>query len=134
MALTEGTRVIVAAIPENGIKMTCLETVKRGDLLGVTASTGTVFPVNSDDAEQGRLVAGTDGDAGEVIPCYWMAVIDGFTGGTQGGAVYPFTTAGQYTETADTTAADTNTIVGYILTATMIIVLPGVRADSVVAT
>jgi len=132
MALTEGTRKIVAGIPENGVPMVCDEAIKRGDLLAVT-STG-VEPADSDAAEQGRLIAGTDGATGETIPCYWLAVIDGFTGGTPASAVYVSSTPGEYTETADTVATHTNTIVGYILTATMIIALPAVRADSVVAT
>jgi len=133
MALTEGTRVIKAAIPADGILMPCAEAVKRGDLLGIDAN-GKVFPVNSDDAEHGRLIAGVDGATSEYIPCYWMAVIDGFTSGTEAAAIYPSATAGSYTETADTDAADSNEIVGYVMTETMIMVLPGVRADSVVAT
>jgi len=133
MALTEGTRKIVAGVPENGMPMPCAEAVKRGDLLGVN-SDGEVFPVDSDDAEHGRLVAGTDGAADETIPCYWVAVIDGFTDGTEAGALYPSSTPGSYSETADTDASDSNEIVGYILTETMIVVLPAVRADSVVAT
>ena len=133
MALTESKRMIVAGVPEKGIPMPCAEAVSYGDLLGVD-SNGKVFPVDSDDAEHGRLIAGADGATDETIPCYWMAVIDGFTGGTEAAAVYPGATAGKYTETADTDAGDSNEIIGYILTETMIIVLPAVRADSVVAT
>jgi hypothetical protein len=133
MALTEGTRKIVAGIPDGGFTMPCAEAVKYGDLLGVSA-TGTVAPVDSDDAEHGRLIAAASGATGEYIPCYWMAVIDGFTGGTEAGAVYPSATPGAYTETADTTAGDSNEIIGYILSETMIMVMPSVRADSVVAT
>ena len=129
MALTEGTRKIVAGIPESGIQMTCAEAIKRGDLLGVDTD-GKVFPVDSDDAEHGRLVAGTDGAADDVIPCYWMAVIDGFTSGTEAAAIYPSSTPGSYTETADTDSGDSDEIVGYALTETMIMVMPAVRADS----
>ena len=129
MALTEGTRIIVAACPDIGIFMTTSEAVSQGDLLGID-SNGYVFPVDSDDGEQGRLVAGSGGASGATIQCYWMAVIDGFTGGTEAAAIYPSTTAGSYTETADTTGSDTNTIVGYVMTETMIMVMPGVRADS----
>ena len=135
MALTEGTRVLYAVAPEFGIPMTvqAAKTVKRGDALTVHTD-GTVRASDSDDGDQVRLIAGEDGGAGEKISCHWMAVIDGFTGGTEAGAVYLSGTAGAYTETADTDAADTNTIIGYILTETKILVLPSVRADSVVAT
>ena len=135
MALTEGTRVIYAASPEFGIPMTvqAAKTVKRGDALTIHTD-GKVRAADSDDGDQVRLIAGEDGKAGDKIPCYWMAIIDGFTGGTEAGAVYLSSTAGEYTETADDTAADTNTIIGYILTETKILVLPSVRVDSVVAT
>jgi len=134
MALTEGTRIIYSAAPEFGIPMTvqAAKTVKRGDALTVH-SDGTVRAADSDDGDQVRLIAGEDGNAGEKIPCYWMAVIDGFTGGTEAGAVYLSSTAGEYTVTADTDAQDTNTIIGYVLTETKILVLPGVRADSTAA-
>ena len=135
MALIEGTRVLYAVAPEFGIPMTvqAAKTVKRGDALTVHTD-GTVRAANSDDGDQVRMIAGQEGAAGDVIPCHWMAVIDGFTGGTEAAPVYLSNTAGQYTETADTTAADTNTIIGYVLTETKILVLPSVRADSVVAT
>lgn len=129
MALTEGTRKIVAATPDIGLYMEAAETITVGDLLAIV-SDGTVEPVDSDDGEQARLVALESGADGDTIQCAWMAVIDGFTGGTEAAAVYPSTTAGQYTETADVTGSDTNTIVGYVLTETKIMVMPGVRADS----
>lgn len=133
MALTEGTRVIVAGEPACGVPMECAEAVKRGDLLAVDAN-GKVEPVDSDDAEHGRLVAGVDGETGETIPCYWLAVIDGFTGGTEAAPLYPSGTDGQVSESIETDAGDSNEIVGYVLTETMIMLLPGVRADGVVAT
>jgi hypothetical protein len=58
-----------------------------------------------------------------------MAVIGGFTDGTEGNAVYTSGTAGQYTETVDTDSGDTNEIVGYVLTETEILVTP-VRAHA----
>lgn len=133
MALTEGTRVIVAGIPEKGIPMICAEAVAYGDLLAVDAN-GKVEPVDSDDAEHARLVAGEAGATNDVIPCYWIAVMDGFTGGTEGAALYPCGTDGQVSETIETDAGDSNEIVGYVLTTTMIIILPAIRADGVVAT
>jgi len=131
MALTEGTRVIYAAAPSFGIPMTvqASKTVKVGDALTVHTD-GTVRPADSDDGDQVRLIAGENGNAGDKISCYWMAVIDGFTGGTEAAAVYLSSTPGQYTETADTDSGDTDTIIGYVLTETKILVLPAVRADS----
>lgn len=128
MALTEGNRIIYASWPDKGITLTASEAVKVGDLLGIASS--KVFPVDSDDGEQGRFVALADAEASESVPCAVGAIIGGFTGGTSAGAVYPSTTAGQYTETADVTGGDTNTIVGYIIDAYTILVLPAVRADS----
>ena len=133
MALTEGTRRIVAGIPESGIVMQCAEAIKYGDLLAIDAN-GKVEPADADDAEHGRLVAAASGATDEYIPCYWMAVIDGYTGGTEAAAIYvDETTAGCVTETVDTDAGDTNEIVGYVMTSTMVMILPAVRADSVVA-
>jgi len=129
MALTEGTRVIVAAAPDIGIYMECSADVVQGDALTIDAA-GTVSAADSDDGDQVRLIAGEAGADGSIIQCYWFAVIDGFTDGTEAAAVYLSGTAGQYTETADTDASDTDTIIGYVLTETKIMVMPGVRADS----
>jgi hypothetical protein len=129
----QGSRVILNGWPEKGLPLavTASETVKKGDLVFVTS--GTITPVDSDDAEHGRLIAGADGAAGEYVPCYWCALIDGFTDATSGAAIYTGTTAGTYTETADTSSGDSNEIVGYMLTATIALVLPAVRADSLAA-
>ena len=130
MALTDSSpgRIIFYGTPEGGFNMDCAERVYAGDLLGISA-TGTVVPVDSDDAQHGRLVAGGNGATGDPIPCYVMAVIGGFTGGTEGAAVYPSGTAGQYTETVDTDSGDSNEIVGYVLSESEILVTP-IRADS----
>lgn len=129
MALTEGTRVIEQAVPNYGIPMTCAEAIKYGDLVGIDAN-GKLIQVDSDDADHGRFIAGADGNAGDVIPCFTLAVISGYTGGTEGAALYPSATPGQITETADVTSGDSNEIVGYVLTETKILAMPGVRADS----
>ena len=129
MALTEGSRKIVAGWPIGGFPMECAETIKCGDLLAIS-SAGELVPVDSDDGEQARLIAGKSGEDGDFIPCYVGAIVEGFTGCTEAAAIYPSITAGQYTETADTTGSDTNTIIGYALTETMILAIPGMRADS----
>ena len=132
MAITEGTRSIVSGWPPKGVPMTCLEAVSYGDLLGIDTA-GKVFPVDSDDAEHGRLVAGAAGAADEVIPCYWCAVITGYTGGTEGAAIYPQgTTPGSVSETADTDGGDSNECVGYVLDQYTIFLMPGVFVDSTV--
>ncbi len=130
MALTDGVgRIIYRGIPEGGVTMVCEEAVNCGDLLGIGTTLGSVFPVNSDDGEFGRFVAGENGVTGDHIQCYFIAVLGGFTGGTEGNPVYPSDTDGQYTETADTDGSDTDNIIGYVLTETEIMVTP-VRADS----
>ncbi len=130
MALTEGvTRYIVKGWPTQGTPMQCAEAVKLGDLVGIDTN-GYVFPVDSDDGEQGRGVAGAKGATGRFIPVYIGAIIGGFTGGTEAGAVYPSGTAGQWTETADVNSSDSDTIVGYVITETMILAIPAMRADS----
>ena len=129
MALIEGSRIIVAGWPTGGFPMECAEAITCGDLIGIS-STGLAFPVDSGEGEQGRGVAGKSGTTGRFIPVYIGAIIGGFTGGTEAGALYPSETAGQWTETADVTGSDTNTIVGYVITETMILAIPGVRADS----
>ena len=112
-----------------GFVMQCAEAIKYGDLLAIDAN-GKVEPCDSDDAEHGRLIAAASGATDEYIPCYWMAVIDGYTSGTEAAALYPSGTPGSVTETADTDSGDSNEIVGYVMTETMIMLLPGVRADS----
>ena len=130
MALTDSSagRIIYRGIPEGGFTMECAERVYTGDLLAVHTD-GTVKPADSDDAEHGILVAGDNGADGDFIPCYVMAVIGGFTGGTEAGAVYTSATAGQYSETVDSTSGDTSEIVGYILSETEILVTP-IRAHT----
>ena len=129
MALTEGSRKIVAGWPTGGVPMECAETITCGDLIGVD-SNGKVFPVDSGEGEQGRFIAGKSAEAERFIPCYVGAVVGGFTGGTEAAAIYPSETAGQWTETADGTVSDTDTLVGYVLTETTILAIPGMRADS----
>ncbi len=133
MALTDTGvgRIIYRGIPEGGVTMVCEEAVSCGDLLGIGTTLGSVFPVDSDDAEYGRLIAGGNGATGDHIQVYVMSVIGGFTGGTEGNPVYPSGTAGRYTETVDSDGGDTDNIIGYVLTETEIMVTP-VRADSTV--
>jgi len=132
MALTDSGvgRIIYRGIPEGGFTMVCEEAVHTGDLLGIGTTLGSVYPVDSDAGEQGRLIAGENGATGDHIQCYVMAILGGFTDGTEAGAVYPSATDGQWTETADTDSSDSDTIVGYVLTETEILAIPSMRPDS----
>jgi len=130
MALTEGVaRKIVAGWPTGGFTMLCAEAVDCGDLLSISSS-GTVVPANATSDEEPRLVAGGNGATGQGIPCYLGAVIDGFTDGTEAGALYLSTTDGQYSESSATGTTDTIQIIGYVLTETMILAIPAMRADA----
>ena len=129
MALTEGVaRKIIAGWPTGGFAMPCEEAVKCGDLLSISG-TGTLIPANATTDEEPRLVAGGNGIAGQYIPCYVGAFIDGFTGGTEAAALYLSTTDGQYNESSATGTTDTVQIIGYVITQTMILATPAMRAD-----
>ena len=128
MALTEGSRRIVKGWPTGGFPMPCDEAVDCGDLVSIS-STGTLIPANATDDDEPRLIAGGDGIAGQYIPCYVGAFIEGFTGGTEAAALYLSTTDGEYTESSATGTTDTVQIIGYVITLTMILAIPGMRAD-----
>jgi len=116
---------------EGLVKITLAEAVKAGDILGYSsgwkralATTGTAI--------QGRLVAGEDGVSGDVITAYRRAVVGDYSGGTAGNPVYVAegTDYGKITETKPTTAGDCDTIIGYMVSATVAALEPGSRADS----
>ncbi len=116
---------------EGLVKITLAEAVKAGDILGYSsgwkrglATVGTAI--------QGRLVAGEDGSNGEVITAYRRAVVSGYSGGTAGNAVYVAegTDNGLITETKPTTTGDCDTIIGYMVSATVAALEPGSRGDS----
>ena len=116
---------------EGLVRVTLAEACKAGDILGYSsgweralATTGT--------AVQGRLVAGEDGASGDVITAYRRAVVNGYSGGTAGNAVYVAegTDNGQVTETQPTTTGDCDTLIGYMASATVAALEPGSRTDS----
>ena len=117
---------------EGLVRITLAEAVKSGDILGYSsgwkralATTGTAI--------QGRLVAGEDGAGGDVITGYRRAVVSGYSGGTAGNPVYVAegTDYGEITETKPVTSGDCDTIIGYMVSATVAALEPGSRADSV---
>lgn len=116
---------------EGLVRVTLAEACKAGDILGYSsgwkralATTGT--------AVQGRLVAGEAGASGDVITAYRRAVVNGYSGGTAGNAVYVAegTDNGQVTETQPTTTGDCDTLIGYMASATVAALEPGSRTDS----
>ena len=108
-------------------------TVTKGDAVGFSsgwkralATTGGVIQLT--------LVAGEDGVAGQWITAYLGPVRMGgrFSGGTAGAALYvaEATLSGKYTETAPSTSGDANTVVGYVVNATEVLVTPRFNVDS----
>ncbi len=136
MALTEATpvdRTIETADFRCTITLKAAEVCRAGDLLGFSsgwmralATVGTVIA--------GELVALEDGIGGDVIEAAQLVVMGGFTGATPGAPVYSAegTAEGEYTETAPSTQFDIKTIIGRCLSATQILVMPGVRASEAV--
>ena len=104
----------------------------RGDVLGYSSGWKRALATVG-TAIQGRVVALADGAIGDVIPVSPRAVVDGYTGATTGNPIYVAegTSYGCVTETAPSTTGDCNTIVGYVLSATVVLFNLTARADSV---
>ncbi len=134
MALTEASpirRIVKEAYGR--CRITLAETVKQGDALGYSsgwkrslATVGTVIPC--------ELIALEAGISGDVIEAAAGGVLGGFTGGTPGSALYQAegSAYGEYTETKPTTGSDIDTVIGRILSASEVLVLPSVRAADTV--
>lgn len=108
--------------------------VKRGDVLGYSTGWKKAL-ATAGGVIQGRLIALADGAIGAVIPVSPRAHVGGYSGAAPGDPVYVAegTSNGMVTQTAPTTAADANTIIGIALSATEILFFLNSRADSVVA-
>jgi len=119
---------------EGLVRITLAEDVKAGDILGYSSGWKRALATVG-TAIQGRLVAGEDGANGDAITAYRRAVVGGYSGGTAGNPVYVAegTDNGQVTETKPTTSGDCDTIIGYVVSATVVALEPGSRADSTVA-
>ena len=138
MALTDPgiDRGIWKARPSSSLNKAALgEACKVGDVLGkdsngewkrALASVGAVI--------QGKAVALADGDTGETVDISENAVVVGYSGGTPGSFVYVAevsgTGDGKITETAPTDAGDANTIIGVVLTASVVVFFLGARPES----
>jgi len=116
---------------EGIVKITLGEACKAGDILGYSSGWKRALATVG-TAIQGRLVAGEDGANGDVITAYRRAVVSGYSGGTAGNAVYVAegTDYGKITETKPATAGDCDTIIGYVVSATVATLEPGSRVDS----
>ena len=116
---------------EGLVKVTLAEDVKAGDVLGYSSGWKRALATVG-TAIQGRLVAGEDGANGDVVTAYRRAVVSGYSGGTAGNPVYVAegTENGQITEAKPTTSGDCDTIIGYMVSATVAALEPGSRADS----
>lgn len=113
--------------------VTLAGTVAKGDLLGYSsgwkralATTGTAI--------QGMCVAKEAGVSGDVIPVvFGSCIVEGrYSGGTIGAAVYSAegTDNGKLTETAPTDSGDCNTIMGYVLAADTVLLIPNAYAKT----
>ena len=116
---------------EGLVRITLAEACKAGDILGYSSGWKRALATVG-TAIQGRLVAGEDGTSGDVITAYRRAVVGDYSGGTAGSAVYVAegTDYGKITETKPTTSGDCDTIIGYMVSATVAALEPGSRADS----
>ncbi len=116
---------------EGIVKITLAEACKAGDILGYSSGWKRALATVG-TAIQGRLVAGEDGASGDVITAYRRAVVSGYSDGTAGNAVYVAegTDYGKITETKPATAGDCDTVIGYMVSATVAALEPGSRADS----
>ncbi len=112
-------------------KVILAEDCKTGDVLGYSsgwkralATTGSII--------QGRVVALAEGKSGEEVPVSANPVVGGYSGATPGGYVYVAegSNNGQITQTAPSTGGDANTIIGFSLSETRVLVALNRRADS----
>ena len=134
MALTDPGKGRIIEQGEGLVKITLAEACQAGDVLGYSSGWKRALATVG-TAIQGRLVAGEDGASGDEITAYRRAVVGDYSGGTAGNAVYVAegTDYGKVTETKPTTSSDCDTVIGYMVSATVAALEPGSRADSTVA-
>jgi hypothetical protein len=109
--------------------------VTKGDAVGYSAGWKRALATAA-SVVQMRLVAGEDGVIGHDIIAYVGHVELGgtrFSGATIGGAVYVAegTSNGMYTQTAPTTTADSNKIVGYAVAADRLHLFGSMNVDTI---
>ena len=126
------------AIIKKGISPAIIKlagTVTKGDAVGYSSGWKRAL-ATAGSVVQMRCVAGEDGVTGQEITAYFGNVIftgSRFSGATVGGALYVAEGSdnGKYTQTAPTTATDSNKVVGYATSATEAVLTPQANVDSV---
>ena len=109
-------------------------TVIKGDILGYSAGWKRAIATTG-GVIQARCVAGEDGVSGQRIVVYFDRVVMGarFSGATTGGAVYVAEAAsadGQYIQTLPSDTGDSTKIVGYAVSASILVITPLYADDS----
>jgi len=103
------------------IKVTLAGDVYAGDMIGYSAS-GWVQAIASATAPiAAKLIAGEDGESGDVIDAYKSAVVMSFTGGTAGADLFLSSTAGEVKESVTGSLYQK---VGFMASATMGVLSP----------
>ena len=137
MAFADSQSSAVIDYGEEETLITLAGTVKVGDAIGWSSGRVRALATVA-TAIQLRCVAGEDGVSGQRIKAYFgKTSISGsrFSGGTAGSALYVAegTDNGKYTETIPSTSGDCTTVVGYVVSASEVVILPGRNTDSVSA-
>jgi hypothetical protein len=112
-----GTRTIVHAALPVQITLAAGVTVNTGDPLGNSSGWKLADANNSIYME---LIAGEHGEGGDVIVAYRMAVVEGFSGGTDGANLYLSDTAGKYSDSAGSVSQ----VCGQMVSATRAVLMP----------
>ena len=120
---------------ENTAKIKLASAAKIGDCIGWSSGWQRALGTTAGVIAM-RCVAGEDGSTGQIIEAHFGKTgMSGtrLSGGTAGSALYVAegTDVGKYTETAPTTTSDSNTIVGYMVSATEAILIPNRNVDTV---
>jgi len=135
MAFADSQSNAIIDYGEDGDSIMLAGAVAVGDAVGwssgwkrALATTGTAIQL--------RCVAGEDGATGQRIKAYFgKTLISGtrFSGGTAGATLYVAegTSNGKYTETAPSDSGDCDTVVGYVLSANEVALIPNRNTDSV---
>lgn len=122
-------RIVTAVGPV--FKITLAAAVSAGDLIGVSSAKWVQADADAGTAIPAYFVALEDGESGDEINVTHAAVITSVTGATVGNAVYCSGTAGETTQSAP--GGGDNQIIGVGLSATSIVVAPGLYATPAVA-
>ena len=124
-----GTRTIVHADLPVQITLAAGVTVNTGDPLGNSSGWK---PADANNSIYMELIAGEHGEGGDVIVAYRLAVVEGFSGGTDGADLYLSDTAGKYSDSPGSVSQ----VCGQMVSATRAVLMPhpiGTMTDSDIA-